>query len=71
MDAHEEACKVESLLNKLFEDHPLTTESAESWLEFTKTLKAGINGMENKVKDSLDLKTKIKAAKKSDKDIEK
>jgi hypothetical protein len=63
MDAHEEACKVESLLNKLFEDHPLSPESAESWLEFTKKLKEGINGMENRVKNSLDLQTEIVAKK--------
>ena len=64
-NGYEEARKIDDKINELIVNQPLTKESAMEWWKFTRTIKSGLEIVEEEAKTLLGIKTEEIAAQKS------
>ena len=65
MDGYKEAAKIDRLIEQLLEDNSITPDNALDWLRFTRTIKTGLDILEETAKFALDAQTEEIAAEKN------
>lgn len=65
MNGYNEAAKIDELIEQLFEDNSITSDNALDWLRFIRTIKTGLDILEETAKSIIDTQTKEIAAEKN------
>ena len=69
MNGYQEAEKIDEQINQIFSNHPISEDNGMEWWKFARTVRSGLEIIEERTKEIIDLQTKKAASKNSGRDI--